>query len=211
MMQVIPEAKENLFLLLTKQPRPHIKAPLPVLRADGEPIGWVYIQELTAHECDEIAAECEYRLRKKFKDGGVPRKEEQSVPYTELYNQYSAEGVLFRSVRRIDNIESRFFPSIEDVAKYLSSDNMARLMNYYYTLMVNLSGALDELTPEKAEDWIEKLGRLTSANQAHFLESCSQAIQRALLKYMADQLLNLRNINKTSSAPAESLPEENKT
>ena len=119
----------NIWAEITKTPRPYSVVPFPKLNpATGESFCDVAIVMMTAEESALVTRDADIKARKLLKEGTAGSLE-LSLGYEELYKRYTAEGIVFNTVRNADDVGLRFFPRREDIFKVLTVDEVSLNVN----------------------------------------------------------------------------------
>jgi hypothetical protein len=178
----------ELWAELSKMPRPHRAVDFPRMHpTTGEPIGQVSMAVLFQGEAIDAAAQAEKFTRATLKaalDENV-RKDEASAGYDDIYNNASVDEVLFRAVRRLDDVNSLFFPSPASVRQKLAQDEVAVLFREYLIVKAELGPMVSEMGPGEMKAWVEKL---VEGGSAFPLARLSSDGLNDLVKAMALQL-----------------------
>ena len=199
-------APADLFAQITAIPRPNRLVPFPKVNpATGEPFEiamWI----LSQHETMQVAAEAEKTTRKLLKDN-VPNKDEQAKGYNDLYNNASAMELLYRACRMPDDLSKPLFPSKHMIGEMLTTDEIAILLNHYFTLQVELGAVVGAMDEEEMEAWITKLIAGGQSSQ-YFLNSFSWEAVKTLVIFMANRLPKSVMESSSSTLPQEEPPSE---
>ena len=196
----------DLFAQIIAVPRPHRLVPFPRNNPDtSEPICEVAMVILSQQEAMVVASEAEKVARKLLKND-MPNKEELAKGYNDVYNNASAVEVLYRSCKDPNDLNRSFFPSKQAIGDVLSSDEIAILLNHYFTMNVELGPIVGVLTEDEMQAWIKKLAEGGGSSQ-YFLNSFSWEALKGLVTAMAIQLFSSPTAKSLPGLP----PEENTT
>lgn len=181
---------DNLWVELTKSPRPHEVVPLP-RHKDGtkEPVGYVHMVLLTAEENMIIKKEAENKLKELFKNE-TPNKTDRALGYDSLYNDFVSMGILFRSCKRQD-CKTPFFPNKEQISKVFTIDELSILLNHYYSMMYKYGMVMHEMTEEEMSSWLQQILNSTQVDPIFLLNSFSSEMLKTFTLFLVDQLKSL--------------------
>ena len=205
----------DLWAQITTLPRAHRVVPFPRDNQDGVPVGNVSICVLTGDEVQiaNFSAEKYMRDQAKKQFGEVPKKDEQSDLFRDLYSSRATREILFRATKKADQcvpdtrgvcIEPHetmqaFFPTMEAIGK-LSTDEQAVLMRHYMQTQAEVGPIVSNMSQAEMDAWIEVLAEGGSRAPLGML-SLDQVNE--LLMYMAEQLYALRTDSSSPGTPPE--------
>lgn len=186
----------DLWVQLTMLPRAHriIESPL-MLGDEAIPMAMMV---LTQSESQECTIEAERFTRKMLKE--VPKSDEMSEGYRNLYETRAAAEILFRACRKHNKVEEKFFPSVNDIAKKLTTDQIGVLMQQYIVVQQELGPIVAKMSQEEFDAWVEKLAK---GGSAHFLGFLTSAAQNQFIVSMASQLYKLQMDKCSATLPLE--------
>jgi hypothetical protein len=184
-------------------PRPHVIVPFPRIDPEtGEPLAYMAMVVLTAEESTLVTADAEKKTRRILKDA-IPGQGEAQTGYKELFNTFVGEGLLFATCKNKDDLKKSFFPNKETILKVLNTDELAILLNHYYTVQMELGPVISHLTDDEMTHWERRL--LESGTQPAFLlNSLSLDLLKNLILHLVNQLQTLQISNSSSGEQQES-------
>lgn len=200
--KILEDDKENLYVKLTQMPRPHEIVPLPRLDKSGEPVGHVIMVILTAEENMLVKKAGGDRLRAWYKD---QKKSELDLEVSSVFNDLTSMEILYRVCRRIDDIDKTFFPSAKSIEKVLTLDEIALLLNHYYTMMYKYGPRLDTMTEEQQVLWIKRITEDASVSPSFLLNSLSSEALKNFTISLANQLKSLQMEKSLSAEQPETM------
>lgn len=193
-------APADLWALITQTPRPSQRVPFPRVGPDGRPLGEVVIWVLHQEERSAATLAAERHVRKVLKDA-YPQRGEASLGYDALFEDRASVEILFRACRRAENVNVPAFPSADEIARALSTDEVAVLMRSYLRVQAECGPIVADMSQEMVDAWIDVLA---SGGSKHPLDSLSSGALTTLLWSMACRLYKSRT-DKRSRGPQ---PEE---
>lgn len=178
---------KDIWAEIMAEPRPHRLVPFPRNKpGTDQPYCEIAMVVLTAEESASITATAERKTRNMLKDV-VPGKSEISKGYDELYRQFCAEGIIFRSCKNPENLSRAFFPSVDVILSALSVDEIAILLNHYYSVQIEMGPVIADLDENETKMWMQRM--VEGGTQARFLlNSFSLEALKELISSMASQL-----------------------
>lgn len=191
----------KLFAELTSLPRPHRLVPFPRINPKTGEEFQVGMWLLTQNEAMLVAAEAEKTARRLLRDN-LPGRNESSKGYDDVYNNASAIELLYRACRDPEHIERPFFPSKQAISDVLTVDEIAILLNHYFTLQVEIGPIVGAMTNDELQAWLEKLAEGGQSSQ-YFLNSLSLEALKGLLIALAVQLHSSQTDKSLSMSPPE--------
>ncbi len=192
---------EELFALLSATERPSRIIDSP--RKDpvtGEPLGQFRICTLSTAELMVAQTSAERFVREMLKSN-----EGRGTGYEQLYSNALSIELLARSIRKIADPKSVFFPTSKHIRDVFSIDEIAVLVNAYNILQAELGPIVASMTTTEVDAWIERLGRGGSAVPLSVLSS--EALT-ALTMHLASRLHSSPTAITSSGELAESGPDE---
>ncbi len=105
---------------LPKSPRQHSLVPFPKKLEDGTEFE-VAMMLLSADEVYTVKTEAEKQVKAKL-GGALPKRDEFSKAYFELYNDFQTLNTVFLSCRNPFNLQKPFFPNRDAITKILTND-----------------------------------------------------------------------------------------
>lgn len=202
-MPMPPEDGFKLFSEITALPRPHRLVPFPRINPKTGENFEIAMWLLTEQESLLVASEAEKMTRRLLKDN-LPGKDEQSKGYNDVFNNASAIELLYRACRDPNDITRPLFPNKQAIGDTLTTDEIAVLLNHYFTMQVELGPIVGGMTEEELQAWIKKLAEGGQSSQ-YFLNSLSWEALKGLVIAMAIQSFSSQ-MDKSSFT---SQPEEN--
>jgi hypothetical protein len=191
-MSQIPE-NENLFLLLSQEPRPFEVVPFPK-KVKGKAFN-VSMVILTAMESAQCKAEAEKKAQKFLQEATGKNK-----GYEDLYNDFCAINILWHATRFENDVKKQFFPTKESILDVLTVDEIGILMNHYYSVLLHKGPIIAEFSEEDLKNWMERI--VKDGNSSSFLfNSLSVEALKQLVNGLADQLKTIQ-MEKSSSGGA---------
>lgn len=187
----------SLFLQLSAMPRPFRVVDIP--RTDPvtkEAVGQIAIQVLTQEEQMVCASAAEAFARKIIKE--VPKSNEASLGYEDLYKNAAAVEVLYRACRDKDDVKKPAFPSPGEMRRVMSADEIGVLMSHYFTVQSEVGPIMAHLSEAEEEAWIRVLGEGGSMLP---LDRCSSGALKSLAFTLACRLH--RSLTDTSSVGSQ--------
>lgn len=157
---------DQLWVELSKMPRPYRIVDFPRKHPEtGEPMGRVAIQVLSQSDQIAASAEAERFTRNTLKGAleGNAQSGERTQSYDDIYNNASVDEVLFRAVRRADDPNALFFPTVQAIRTKLSHDEVAALFRMYMIVQTELGPLVAEMSEGEMEAWVEVLVKGGSA------------------------------------------------
>lgn len=155
------------------------------------------------------AAEAEAYTRTKLK-GSIPGTNDARRGYDDLYNNAAAVEILFRALRKKDDITSPAFASPKEL-RALSVDEIGALFQEYLITQHQLGPIVTKMTEADLDMW---LARLKEGADAIPFARLSLETWIDLTLSLASRALNSSTGNSSSGLPAdngspnESLPSE---
>ena len=189
----------DLWVELSKLPRAHRIVESPLKLSDGTAIP-LAMMVLTQEESQQCTIAAEAFTRKMLKE--IPKSEEKSEGYSNLYETRAAAEILYRSCHKHNKLNEKFFPTVNDIAKKLTTDQIGVLMKQYIVVQQELGPIVSHMSQEEFDAWVEKLAKGGSASFLGFLTS---EAQNQFILSMAKRLWSLQ-MDKCS---VTSQPEEN--
>ncbi len=125
---------------------------------------------------------------------------EPSIGYATLFENRASEEILFRSARRAEDLARAFFPTIEEIGRRLTTDEIGVLMFEYRRVQTELGPITAKLSQEEYDAWIE---RLATGGSAFPLDFLSLGAQSDLLMYMAKRLWTSRTDKSSAGSPPD--------
>lgn len=180
------EEVDNIWARIIGCERPHMIVPFPRKDKDGNPLCELAMVVLTAEEAAIVSADAEKKVRNLLKDN-IAAAHEARRGYDELYNNFIAQGLLFMCCKSKDNLKQSFFPKKEAVLQVLNVDELAIMLNHYYTIQTELGPVIANLNDDEMQAWETRL--LEAGKKPNFLlNSCSLEVLKTLVLYLANQL-----------------------
>jgi len=192
----------ELFLALTKVPRPSRVVDFPRRDANGKPLGELRIKILSQEEQMESAAEAERYTRKVLKE--APKSDEARRGYDDIYNNAAACEVLFKACRDANDVTKPLFPTIQDIRKWLTMDEVGALMAHYLTAQAELGPIVASMSETDVDAWIV---RIREAGTLFPLDLLSSEALKTLVAILVSRLATLLMASSSSGSP----PEETET
>lgn len=190
---------DELFVALTKRPRPGKLVDLPINDAlTGKSIGQVWMSPLTQEELLAAKAEATRLGKALTKDNLDPR--EYVVGHEQIFQELCGCEILYRACRRAAMQSVLFFPTPADVRKKLSGDEVAVLIQAYAIVQVELGPLISTMSTVEMDAWLKRLGEGASALPLAWL---SLEQRTALLMHSASRLLTLPTGNGSAGPPAD--------
>lgn len=169
----------DLWQQLTAMPRAHRMIDFPRKGPDGNPVGelamWVLLQE----EVISATGDAEKRVQRMLKDAGGKEG------YDSLMELWLSCELLFRCCRKPEDISKKLFPTVEDIAKHLTTDEIGVLVFNYRTVQSELGPIVSEMSQEEMDAWIEKLAK---GGALFPFDLLSTGMRNRLMIYMASRL-----------------------
>ena len=202
------EVKPDIWARILATPRPHLVVPFPRIDPDtGEAVAEMAMVVLTSEESAIVTADAEKKVRRILKDN-IPGQGEARRGYEELFNTFVAEGLIYTACRNKDDLKKNFFPKREAILQVLNVDELAILLNHYYTVQLELGPVISTLTDEQMSLWESRLME-AGTQPAFLLNSCSLEVLKGLVMYMASRLRNLQTLKSLDTSLLENTTTEN--
>ena len=201
MLQTPNEPKPSeLFEALSATPRPHRIIDFPRYdKATGEPVARVAIWVLSQAEQMAAAAEAEAYTRKVLK-GAIPGTNDARRGYDDLYNNAAAIEILFRALRKKDDIKQPAFATPKEL-RALSVDEVGVLFQEYLVTQHQLGPIVTKMTEEDLDMW---LARIKEGADAFPFARLSLETWVDLTLSLASRALNSSTVNSSSGSDAAS-------
>jgi hypothetical protein len=195
----------DLWTLITQTPRANKLIESPLQLPDGS-YAPMLIWVLTQEESQLCTIEAEKFTRKMLKEkgDGVPRNDEVSEGYRNLYETRAAVEILNKACRKATDITKPFFPTAQEISKKLTTDQIGCLMREYIIVQQELGPIVSQMEQYEFNAWVEKLAK---GGSAHFLGFLTSEAQNQFIVAMASQLYKLQMDKCSLILP----PEENIT
>lgn len=177
----------ELFLALTKVPRPHRIVDFPRKGPDGKPLGEIAITILSQEQQMEAAANAERYARKILKE--VPKSEEARRGYDDIYTNAAACEILFKACRDKDDPKKQLFPTVEDIRRWLTMDEVGVLMSHYMTAQAELGPIVASMSDADVDAWI---ARIKDAGTLFPLDLLSSEALKTLVSILVSRLVSLQ-------------------
>lgn len=190
----------ELWVQMVQMPRPFRLVDVP--RKDPVtklPIGQIAVWILTQEETMICQAAADTFARKSMKDG-VPKNNEASEGYTNLYRNAAAVEVLFRACRRMNDLKMPAFPSPGEMRKNFSHDEIGILMDHYHRVQSEIGPYVSECSAEELDAWIRVL---EEGGSRHFLDLLTSETKEALVERLVSRLSSLRTAIGSPGSPQE--------
>ena len=176
----------DLWLALTALPRPHKIVPFPRnMPGTDTAVGEIALWPLSQEEQMAANAEADRFTKKLLKD--PQQKDQANLGYHHTYSNEVAVQVLYRACRNPKNLEQPAFPSPTQMRQKLSTDEIGVLFNQYCTVASEIGPIVAYLSKEEREGLIT---RLADGGSMYPFDSLSWEQQRALVSFMASQLID---------------------
>ncbi len=174
----------KLFAQLASTVRPNKIVPFPRNNPEtNEPVFNIAMVIMTTQDAMIVSAAAEKMARQMLKDN-VPNKEDQAKGYDQIFNNVSAIETLYRVCRDPEDLEKKVFPSPKAISDVLTTDEIAILLNHYFTVQVELGPIVGSMTDDEIEAWIQKLAE-GGQSSVYFLNSFSWEALKELVIAMA--------------------------
>ena len=150
----------DLWAQLATAPRPHEIVDYPRFREDGAPIGQVGIVVLTFEE--QLACS---RDAGKFTRSFLKEKDlaPEAPDYVEIYRSQAALEVLIRCCRKPNNIDHRMFPSLEELRRKATGDEIDVLLRQYLQVKAKYGPIISQMEEDQVDVWVERLAKAGSS------------------------------------------------
>lgn len=180
----------QLWAEVTKLPRPHRVVDFPRKGLDGEPVCKIILTSLTPTEQVRSASEAEKYVQSKL---GIQKIEERGTGYSAVYDSAAATEFLYQSARCAQDFNTKFFPSSQAIRDFLTSDEVAVLVQAYAQMTNEIGPMISNMSKEEQEAWLEKLALGAQITSPFYLLTSEQ--KNDLLRYSAEQLWSSRKLN----------------
>jgi len=202
--------QDDIWARIMATVRPHVVVPFPRINPDtGEPVAEMAMVVLTSEESAIVTADAEKKVRRILKDN-IPGQGEAHRGYDELFNTFIAEGLIYTACRNKEDLKRNFFPKKEAILQILNVDELAILLNHYYTVQIELGPVISMLNDEEMEMWTNRLLE-AGTKPAFLLNSCSLEVLKMLAVFLANQLKISRTSNSLPISQPENISSENLT
>ena len=193
----------ELFNLITAVPKPHKIFDFPRYDAEGKPLARIAMQILSQGESMTCQAEAEKTAKALLKDSSKPG-EAPSKGYEDIFNNASAVEVIFRAARNPNDLTKPFFVNKADITRHLTSDELGILLNYYFTVQVELGPVIGSMSQDELNAWVKKLSE-GGADARNFLDSFSLVALKELLMCMVYQLSSYKTDTSSPTLQPENM------
>lgn len=199
-MQSPKELKPSeLFEALAATPRPHRIIDFPRYdQATGEPVARVAIWVLSQGEQMLAAAEAEAYTRAKLKEA-IPGTNDARRGYDDIYNNAAAVEVLFRALRKKDDLSKSAFATPKEL-RALSVDEIGVLFQEYLITQHQLGPIVTKMTEADLDMW---LARLKEGADAIPFARLSLETLIDLIGSLASRVLKSSTANSSSGSPVD--------
>ena len=188
----------QLFVELSRMPRPHRVVPFPRKRpGTDEPIGHVALVPLDQAETIQSTIAAELTVREKLPSA----KEGESIGYKIAFNDAVAVEQLWRACRDPDDITKHVFPNVAAV-RLLTADEIAVLYQSYLDVRAEVGPIHDAMTDVEADAWISRL--VIGGLEVSALSFFSWAGTRHLLRTSIARIQKLQTELASAGSPLES-------
>ena len=188
----------QLWVEITKLPRPSRVIDFPRKDMEGNPICQVQLVVLTPAEQVQCAVEAERYVNLKL---GVTKVEERANAYKTIFDTASTTECLYLSARSASDIDVRFFPTSQSIRDHLTADEAAVLMQAYGQMNSELGPIISTMSEKDMEAWLERLALGADIVSPFWLLSSEQ--KNDLTKYFAAQLWSARKVNSSHTSPVD--------
>lgn len=149
----------ELWLRLTQRPRPFTVIDFPPSKLPGgkptDPIGKVAIRVLTEHELHECMANAQ-RAAKEYLKGDTDAKQ-GNLGYEDIYRNELTFELIYNCCRDPNDINRPVFLHPKLTRKFLTTDELAVLLDAYHLFRSESGPIISEMTVEEMDAWIAKL------------------------------------------------------
>lgn len=198
---MVEQEYDNLWADVISVERPHQLVPFPRVNPKTGKEFEVAMVVLTAEENAIVVVNAERKVRQLLKED-IPKDADAKAGYTELYNEFLAEGLLYETTRLPHDIKKKFFPTKQSISQALTMDEIAILLNHYYSVQTYMGPAISELSSEALEEWINRIKEVGS-KPPFLLNFCTLEVLKALVMHSVSQLQALQTSSSSSSLPQE--------
>lgn len=152
----------------------------------GQAIGQIVIRCLTQEDYIRIQENSikEYNRRIKGKEIDVPI---ESVRGEEILKNIHALFYVFEATRDMENKALPAFPSVQELSKRASPDEIAVLSLNILRFQKENSPIIAHMSKDELDGWIDRLAK-DSQDAAYFLDQISSDVQSQLMLYMGNLL-----------------------
>ena len=199
---------DDIWARIISTARPHMVVPFPRINSEtGEAIAEMAMVVLTSEESAIVTADAEKKVRRILKDN-IPGQGEARRGYDELFNTFVAEGLLYTACKNKEDLKRPFFPRKEAILQLLNVDELAIMLNHYYTVQMELGPVIASLGDDEMAAWENRLLE-AGTKPAFLLNSCSLEVLKMLVLYLANRLKNSQTSNYLPISQPESIISEN--
>ena len=188
----------ELFLALTKVPRPSRVVDFPRRDANGKPLGELRIMILSQEQQMEASGEAERYTRKVLKD--APKSDEARRGYDDVYSNAAACEVLFKACRDANDVTKPLFQTVQDIRKWLTADEVGLLMTHYFTAQAELGPLIASMSEGEVDAWVL---RIREAGTLFPLDLLTSDMLKSLVATLASRLATFLMANTSSGLPPE--------
>lgn len=188
----------QLWVEITKLPRPSRIIDFPRLNTDGKPLCQIMLTVLSPTEQIQCVVEAERYVNSKL---GITKIDERASGYKTVFDTASATECLFLSARSADDVGVKFFPSSQAIRDVLTADETGVLMQAYGQMTAEMGPIISTMNEKDMEAWLERLALGADIVNPFWLLSSEQ--KNDLLKYSAVQLWSSRRDNSLLGTRAE--------
>lgn len=175
----------DLFLELTKSPRPHRIIDYPRKSpTTGLPVGQVALQLLTPEEQARGAAAAAKYCRELL--GSFKQDEVAAQGYASVYQTAVMSENLFRSVRRANDLSLPFFPSAEAARQVPTPDEAAVLIEAYADFQADVGPIEAGMDDNQVNAWLARITQGADSVAPFYL--LSSASKNELIRRLAARL-----------------------
>jgi len=194
----------DLFSQIMKMPRAFQKVEASI---NGQKIPMA-IWVLKGQESQLCTIEAEKWTRKLLKEnGGVPKDDEKSEGYSNLYESRAAIEILSRACRNPDDVSKPFFMSADQIARNLTTDEIGVLLNQYIIIQQTIGPIISHMESYEMDAWIEVI---TKGGSVDFLAGTTWGGKSQFIKYLVSQLQNLQMDTSSVTSLLEETSKEDK-
>lgn len=158
-------APNALFEALCQMPRPFRVVDVPRKDPSGNMPLQVHMQVLTQQErmvavaAAEKFAQRALRSASKDEESFLPRKNQSSQGYEDLYTNELSLQLLFRACRQVNQPRSPWFPTADAMRKELTGDEIGVLTSTYHLVQAEVGPIVTSMDEGELDEWIELLAQ----------------------------------------------------
>lgn len=182
--------------------RPRNVVDYPRKGDDGKPLSRIAVTVLSQAELMACHAAAEEYAQKML--ARSPNRDAASFGYKGIFNGAMSCELLFRACESAETSGLKFFPSVEELRKWLVPSEIAVLFNHYVDWQHTSGPIVGSMTSDEMDSWLDLL---EEGGRRDPLAQLSLETLTDLLMHSASRLRKLRTGSSSSgSPPVEAAP-----